>query len=71
MALQSDIHKMRKSLITKAVKKGLYENFGQTEVSKLKEKYKWNDLICGSTTERGQASLIDAFDDWCMNYTGQ
>ena len=50
-----DISKFKKQLIAKAKKKGLYENFGQTEVSKLEDKY-------------GRTSSVAEFDEWVMNY---
>ena len=37
--LKKDINKYKKSLLKKAKEKGLYENFGQKEVLKLKDKY--------------------------------
>ncbi len=37
--LKKDINRFKKNLISKAKKNGLYENFGQTEVFKLKDKY--------------------------------
>ena len=37
MSLESDIKKETKKLIKKAKEEGLYENFGQKEVRKLKD----------------------------------
>jgi hypothetical protein len=51
-------------------KQEIYENFGQDEVRKIKDAYDYNSLVYGSPEERKQADKIDAFDDWCMNYTG-
>ena len=57
--LKKDINKYRKNLILKAKKKGLYENFGQKEVRKLKDKYDFFDRSLGD--------LILDFDKWAMN----
>lgn len=51
-------------------KNGLYENFGEKEVMKLKEKFNYSDRIYGSQKDRENMQLIDRFDEWCMNYTG-
>lgn len=59
---------MKKNLIKKAKKKGIYENFGQTEVRKLEDKY--SDLKYGSSDEREAYDLIYKFDEWATNYTG-
>jgi len=67
MRLATDINNNKKRLIAKAKKRGLYENFGQTEVRKLKDKYGYNDLQYGDTEERLLASMLDHFDTWCMN----
>lgn len=34
-----DVKRVKKALIKKVLKKGLYENFGQKEISKLRSKY--------------------------------
>ena len=38
MTLKTDIKKYKTALIAKAKAKGLYENFGQKEITKLEEK---------------------------------
>ncbi|GEM_PF-5049564 len=58
MTVFKDIEKMKKRLITKAKKQGLYENFGQKEVGILEDKY-------------GYVPPIAEFDDWCASYTGK
>ena len=50
-----DIEKEKKALIAKAKKSGIYEDFGQTEVRKLEDKY-------------GYTQNVKMFDDWCMNF---
>ncbi len=65
------IEKVKKALIQKAKSKGIYENFGEKEVRMLKDKFDYNSLVYGSPDERKIATLIDNFDEWCMNYTGK
>jgi len=62
------IEEFKQKMILKAKKKGLYENFGQDEIRKLKDKYQYNPY--GSPKEREDAKHIDALEMWCMNYTG-
>ena len=58
--LKKDILKFKKSLISKAKKKGIYEDFGQKEVHKMNEKYDfWNGEV---------SYLIQEFDKWCINF---
>lgn len=63
--LEREIERTRAKLIIKADKKGLYEDFGQTEVIKLKEKF------CGSGNhidEMHNHIQITEFSDWCSSY---
>ena len=48
------IAKVKKSLIAKAKKSGLTENFGQKEIQKLEDKF-------------GDSKELSDFSDWCMN----
>lgn len=57
MTILNDITKAKKSLIKKASKHGIYENFGQKEVQNLSKKH-------------GCSEFIDDFNDWCVNYDG-
>ena len=50
-----DINKFKKQLIAKAKRKGIYENFGQSEVRKLETKY-------------GYTNNVREFDNWAMNF---
>ena len=70
MKLETAIKNTKAKLIAKVQKKGIYENFGQTEVRKLKDKFNYINLCYGSDSERKQADLIMAFDKWCMHYNG-
>jgi hypothetical protein len=51
----ADIAKVKKSLISKAKSKGLYENFGQKERRQLEDKY-------------GNTPAIRDFDNWVSNF---
>ena len=48
--------------------KGGYENFGQKELSQMKDKFDYNPY--GSPDERQIAKMLDGFDNWAMNYDG-
>ena len=52
----------------KWAKKGGYENFGQKELRKMKDKLDYNPY--GSPQERQISKMLDAFNDWAMNYSG-
>lgn len=54
---EHEIAKLKHSLVEKARKKGVYENFGQKEVRALEDKF-------GLTPEVAQ------FDEWVMNFDG-
>lgn len=59
--MTKDIDKAKKRLIKKAIKKGMWENFGQKEVGKLSDKYS-NHMMTESW------NLIVNFDIWCMDF---
>lgn len=61
--LMRDIVAAQDRLLKKVRQKGgVWENFGQDEVRKLKDKYDYSQPeISGA---------IDKFDRWCKNYTG-
>jgi hypothetical protein len=50
-----DVASEKKKLIIEAKKKGIYENFGQTEVRKLQDRY-------------GYTKEVEEFDNWAMNF---
>ena len=62
------IEKTKQVLISMALIKGLYENFGQSEVRKIKDKFNYNNLVYGSFEEREQAQLIQDFNEWAYNF---
>ena len=53
--IEARINSLKLLLIKKAKDKGIYENFGQKEVLKLKD-------VFGYTPE------IESFDNWCMTF---
>lgn len=53
--LNEKILKYKTALIAKAKKKGIWENFGQTEVLKLSDEYGFNQEIA-------------EFDNWARNF---
>ena len=68
MTLENTIKKEKQKLINKAKKKGLYENFGQKEVSRLEDTFNYQHLIYGTSEEREQADLIRLFSNWCSHF---
>lgn len=67
LTLIRDVARMKKSLIEKLNKQGLYENFGEKEVRKLKDKY--SDFCYGDIAQRMVWKEIERFDDWCGRAT--
>jgi len=66
--VRSTISRVKKQLMQKWAKKGGYENFGQKELRKLKDKFKENPY--GSPEERQISDMLSAFNKWAMNYSG-
>jgi len=67
--VNKDIAKYKKALIKKWKSKGGYENFGQTEVRKLRDKYA--DYGDYSDDMKSIRDVINAFDDWAGDYDGE
>lgn len=66
MKLETEIKNIKKRLIAKVKAKGIYENFGQNEVRKLKDKHiNISDYTDEMNLKRG---LIDELDEWSMSY---
>jgi len=61
-----DIARAKRTLICKAGQQGIYENFGQREVRKLKDKY----FDC-TYANNGVWLAIADFEYWAESYTGQ
>ena len=67
--LEQAISKTKKSLIKKLKHKGMYEDFGDEEVEKLKNKF--IDLSDYSREMNEARDLINEFNEWCMSYEGE
>ncbi len=65
--IDTEIKKLKHGLLCKAQKKGLYENFGDKEFRKLKDKHDFNSIQYGSSEEREKADKILNFSKWAMN----
>ena len=61
--LKKDISRIKKLLIHRAKKKGLYENFGDKEERKLRDKYETGYSGAG----RENMDLLDNFSQWTRN----
>ena len=61
--IDKQINKFKKQLTKKAIKSGIYENFGQKEINKLKEIYKEHKY-----NNDGIWDKITIFQNWCMNF---
>src|SRR5210317_1172817 len=66
--VRSAISKVKKGLMRKWKQKGGYENFGQKELSQMKDKFDNNPY--GTSDERHISKMLDGFDNWAMNYDG-
>jgi len=60
--------RIQKKLVLKASKKGIWEDFGQTEVRKLKDKYGYNWRWFGTKAEKKIAEEINFLDNLCMDF---
>ena len=63
--VRSAISKVKKELMRKWKQKGGYENFGQKELSQMKDKFDYNPY--GTSDERNISKMLDGFNDWAMN----
>jgi hypothetical protein len=62
------IRRTKSILITKVKAKGMYENFGQEEIRKIKDRF--IDITDYSEEMNKVRSEICLFENWCMTYTG-
>jgi len=70
MTIRTDIARAKRRLVAKAKTRGMWENFGDREVRKLKDKHDYLSLRYGCAEDRAKAALLEDFDNWCLNYTG-
>ena len=61
--IDTAIRRAKKSLIDKAKKNGLYENFGQSEVRAIKDKF--INLSDYSQEMNNNRDKLQAFSNWC------
>jgi hypothetical protein len=66
--VRSEVERVKQQLIRKWDKKGGYENFGQTEIRKLRDKVV--DISDYSVEMRLKRKAIDRLDSWAMEYDG-
>lgn len=62
--LERRIASYKKKLVAKAKRKGIYENFGQDEVRKLRDFVSWD------ADYAAKIRVIDEFDNWVSTYEG-
>lgn len=63
--VRKEVEKNKKRLIEKAKKQGIYENFGQSECSKIEDKF---DLDFYDLSKRRACIILQDFEKWCMNF---
>ena len=61
--IDTAIRRAKKSLVEKAKKNGLYENFGQDEVRAIKDKF--INLSDYSREMNNNRDKLQAFSNWC------
>lgn len=66
MTVQKQIASYMRTLAEKAAKNGLYENFGDKEVRKLRDRSDVDPF--GTDEQRNNSALVSEFERWCMNY---
>tara|TARA_R110001606_G_C14862256_1_gene588667 strand:+ start:82 stop:288 length:207 start_codon:yes stop_codon:yes gene_type:complete len=67
MNINKAIVTAQNKLIKTAKRKGIYDNFGQKEISKLENKY--IDISNYTDDMNKNRELIYNFSNWCENYT--
>lgn len=67
--IDTSINRARTMLIDKAKENGIYENFGQEEVRKIRDKF--IDLSDYSNKMNDNRNKLDIFEKWCMNYLNE
>ena len=68
--LGGDIKKYKDALMKKAKTKGIYEEFGQAELSKLQDKYKYDRSAnqWSNKEDWDNKRAMDQFENWILNY---
>jgi hypothetical protein len=65
-SIRRQIRQHKQELVAEAERDGLWENFGQDRVRAMRTQY--CELRYGTPAERHAYAMIEAFDEWCMNY---
>ena len=65
MKITTAVKRERSKLIAKVKDNGLWENFGQKEVRKLKDKY--IDISKYTDEMNRRRDIIQDFNEWCMS----
>lgn len=68
--LKSKIKVFKKSLINRAKKHGIYENFGQSEIAQIENWMSVNSIFPGSDKYIKSMPHLERFKEWCENYRG-
>lgn len=66
MNINDEIAGIKRSLIKKAKKKGIWENFGQKEIRKLQDKYTYT--MCHNDPYHEIHRAVMSFEDWCISF---
>lgn len=66
LGVKRKIELSKKKLIAKAKKRGIYENFGQTEVRQLRDEVEWSSAPFPEKKDSLQE--VDAFSNWVENF---
>ena len=66
--IETAIRRARKLLIEEAEKNGVYENFGQSEIRNIKDKF--IDISNYTEEMNSRRRKLDNFYEWCIRYTG-
>jgi len=67
-SLKTAINRAKKWLIQKVASKGIYEDFGQTVISTLKDKF--IDISSYTDEMKMKRKMLSDFGDWCSSYRG-
>jgi len=65
MKIENRIKYFKQNLVKKASSKGLYENFGQLEVRKLRDEFPVNY----SNSGKREMDLIQEFNEWVLSFS--
>lgn len=65
--MQLTLNNFKQIMITKARRRGLYENFGEEEIRKLKDKYSY-DPYSNDPEVKSVVEKIDRLEQWRINF---